>query len=966
VGDQLLNPPLSETEFNPPGLEQVATEGLAALGRGLERGLTVTVDGGSEDSSTSGNHASDPAPLTGVAFSNPLGDALAALRLDLVGEGRRLVGDHRLAFFEDERHSVEEGHSHDGDTDEFHLDVLPGAIETTTPASGSNLPAAGAPFTLAETFQLNSNPDANHTIYLDFDGHTTTDSWWTRFNNNTAIVTPAYDFDGNVSSFSTSELERIQYIWQRVVEDFSPFNVNVTTADPGLDALSRSGSGDQTWGVRVVIGSGSWYGNAGGVGYVSSFSANIDRPVFVFENNLGNGNEKFSAEAISHEVGHSLGLNHDGQNSTEYYQGHGSGSTGYAPILGNGYYRELTQWSRGEYSGASNLEDDLSIITTNNGFGYRGDDHGNSNGSATELLTLGTSLSGSGIIERNTDSDVFSFTTGAGLVSLDISAFERGANLDILAELYDGSGALIASSNPFDLLDAGFDLSLDAGQYYLQVSGTGKGDPLNGGYSDYGSLGQYTIQGTVPVADFDTLNLVATAADQSEGNSGSRAFTFTVNRSGNLSEATSVQYAVTGSGANAATGNDFVNGVLPGGTLTFAANESTKVITVNVNGDTDIETDETFTVTLLNPAGTTVLGTASAIATIRNDDLPPTPPTVAIGPATVSRSEGNSGTTAYTFTVSLDQASHQTVTVNYRTHDGSATTADNDYVDNDGVLTFNPGELTQTVTVLVNGDTSVEGNETFTVSLNEATNAVLGTATATGTIVNDDAAPSLAISDVSVSENAGVASFTVSRSGNTSESLTVNYSTADGNGKNGAKVGTDFVGRSGTLTFAAGVLSQTIEVGILDDATQEANESFFVNLSNATNGAILSDATGIGTILNDDSGSGGGGRKGGKAPAAADDLLGYEPGASQVGGNVDELTSDQSLLSGGAESSLNVLNGVGDRPSLAWEEVIERYGVGSDRFNALTAAWPDWFAGPEAIGPLGVAGEVALESQLMG
>jgi hypothetical protein len=61
-----------------------------------------------------------------------------------------------------------------------------------------------------------------------------------------------------------------------------------------------------------------------------------------------------------------------------------------------------------------------------------------------------------------------------------------------------------------------------------------------------------------------------------------------------------------------------------------------------------------------------------------------------------------------------------------------------------------------------------------------------------------------------------------------------------------------------------------------------------------------------------------------------------------------------------------VLNGVGDRPSLAWEEVIERYGVGSDRFNALTAAWPDWFAGPEAIGPLGVAGEVALESQLMG
>lgn len=157
---------------------------------------------------------------------------------------------------------------------------------------------------------LNSNPTANHVIYLDFDGSVTSGtSWNSAFTGGADIVTPAYDFDGNVAVFGTAELERIQYIWQRVSEDFAPFHVDVTTQEPGLEALRKFGTGDTQWGVRVAIGgNGSWYGSAGGVAYVGSFNWNSDTPTFVFEDNLGNGNEKYTTEAISHEAGHTLGL----------------------------------------------------------------------------------------------------------------------------------------------------------------------------------------------------------------------------------------------------------------------------------------------------------------------------------------------------------------------------------------------------------------------------------------------------------------------------------------------------------------------------------------------------------------------------------------------------------------------------------------------------------------------------------
>ncbi len=222
-------------------------------------------------------------------------------------------------------------------------------------------------------------------------------------------------------------------------------------------------------------------------------------------------------------------------------------------------------------------------------------------------------------------------------------------------------------------------------------------------------------------------------------------------------------------------------------------------------------------------------------------------PEITINDVTVT--ESNSGTVNATFTVSLAAASAQTVTVDFATADGTAT-APADYQTNNGALTFNPGDLTKTITVLVNGDTLDEAAETFFVNLSNASNAVLLDNQGQGTISDNDPAPSLSINDVSVAEGdsgTGSLTLTVNLSTASGQTVTVNYATAD----NTATAGSDYQATSGTLTFNPSETSKTISVAVNGDTTFEPSESFFVNLSGATN-ASISDNQGIGTITNDD------------------------------------------------------------------------------------------------------------------
>jgi LEA14-like dessication related protein len=283
------------------------------------------------------------------------------------------------------------------------------------------------------------------------------------------------------------------------------------------------------------------------------------------------------------------------------------------------------------------------------------------------------------------------------------------------------------------------------------------------------------------------------------------------------------------------------------GTLTFNPGETVKNITVPIINDTMDEPNETFFVNLSNATNSTILDSQGQ-GTITDNDAAPT---LSINDVAVA--EGDTGTTNATFTVTLSAVSGLTATVNYATADGTAT-AGSDYQAASGTLTFNPGETTKTITVLVNGDTTFEPNETFVVNLTTPTNATILDNQGLGTITNDDAAPptpAFSIDDVSISEgNAGTktVNFTVSLSPTGTQTVTVDYATANGT----ATAGSDYQSTSGTLTFALGDATKTITVTINGDTLVEPNETFFVNLTNAGPGAIITDGQGQGTITNDD------------------------------------------------------------------------------------------------------------------
>jgi hypothetical protein len=381
---------------------------------------------------------------------------------------------------------------------------LPNPALAPTINAGATTATALVPLT--DTFKLHSRPSATKKIYLDFDGHTTTGTSWNTSKNITTIVTPPYDIgDGSgTASFSNAELERIQYIWQRVAEDFAPFDVDVTTEDPGATGLSKSSNSDVNYGIRVCIGGSSydWYGvGAGGVAYLGSFDSSIDTPCFVFTAQLGTGNEKYTAEATSHEVGHTLDLAHDGRTnpSEGYFQGHGD----WAPIMGVGYYKNVVQFSKGEYAYANNTEDDLVDITQPYHIPYIPDDHGNTMGTATSVPS-GT-IAIAGLIGNRTDVDFFRFETSGGTLTFNIAVDSRSPNLNVEATLYDGTGTALAVSSPTTSMGTSFTASgLGAGTYYLKLDGVGQGDAATTGYSDYGSIGNYVLTGTVPEVPTNT------------------------------------------------------------------------------------------------------------------------------------------------------------------------------------------------------------------------------------------------------------------------------------------------------------------------------------------------------------------------------------------------------------------------------------------------------------------------------
>lgn len=350
---------------------------------------------------------------------------------------------------------------------------------------------------------LNSYPAAISTIYLDFDGQEVKNSMW---NYGTPFAAaPATMTDAQITE-----------AFNRVSEDFRPFNINITTD------LAKFLAAPLDQRIRVIITpTSAWYPAVAGIAYVTSFTWGDDTPCFVFSDRLVNDGKRV-AEAISHETGHTLGLYHQSAYTSSctltssYHTGIGTGATSWGPIMGNVASKNLTQWNFGPTpNGCSFLQDNLSIITTKNGFTYRPDDFGDFYSTAGIVNVASSAFSKVGVISTSVDKDIFRFDLSQrGKFNLSANPYSvgnayAGANLDVKIELQDSKGTTIKIYDIEDSLNAKIDTTLNAGTYYVIVDGTGNVNSKN----DYGSLGSYTLTGTYTGTTVTTTTITSTSTN---------------------------------------------------------------------------------------------------------------------------------------------------------------------------------------------------------------------------------------------------------------------------------------------------------------------------------------------------------------------------------------------------------------------------------------------------------------------
>jgi len=360
-------------------------------------------------------------------------------------------------------------------------------------------------------------------------------------------------------------------------------------------------------------------------------------------------------------------------------------------------------------------------------------------------------------------------------------------------------------------------------------------NPVNATIGDNQGVGTIKNDDAPPALTISDVTL-------SEGNSGATSFDFTVT----LTPASAFPVTVNWASADntAISGSDYQPA---SGSLTFAAGQTTKTVSVFVNGDITTEPNESFFVNLFNP-GNASISDAQGQGNITNDDANPT---ITINDPSVV--EGNAGNGPnMNFVITLSNPTSITLSVPFSLADGSANVG-SDYQTNSGSFTVFPGAITSTVSIGINGDTTVEPDETFFMNLGATAGATIADNQGVGTIINDDglASPGISINDVTVIEgNSGTvnANFTVSLTASSLSTVTVNFATAD---NSATLANNDYVTKSGVVTFTPGQTSQSVTVVVNGDTAFEPNEKFFVNLTAPANGSIIK-AQGIGTITNDD------------------------------------------------------------------------------------------------------------------
>ncbi|KQT94129.1 hypothetical protein ASG49_04250 [Marmoricola sp. Leaf446] len=394
----------------------------------------------------------------------------------------------------------------------------PQAQEAAVEGTTGQVPLT-ALFPQAQTFALHSRPGSTRTVYLDFDGATVSGTAWNDAGSDHRLPSgtwKGWDSNGDATTFSLNEHAWVQHVWRQVAESFAAFDVDVTTADPGAAALRRETESDPTYGTRVVFTSDTSANDQAcsgcfGLAMDGSFGevdpAGFRSPAWVFADNPALS-PVLTAQGAAHEVGHTLGLSHDATATSTYYRG----TDGWGPLMGLSAMRAVNQWSRGEYAGANNPEDDLQVMQEHH-LPLLADDHPEERTAATAVSGDG-STTARGVITSRSDVDTFRLDLGCD-TTVQAAAKGIGAQtaLDLSLELQDADGRRLDLASPasgyrmdtYPLggllypvyvstgMDATVTRTLTRGTYYLRVDGVGNSSSATSTYSDYASIGSYTL-----------------------------------------------------------------------------------------------------------------------------------------------------------------------------------------------------------------------------------------------------------------------------------------------------------------------------------------------------------------------------------------------------------------------------------------------------------------------------------------
>ncbi|MBK0418854.1 hypothetical protein JD276_07390 [Leucobacter sp. CSA1] len=573
-----------------------------------------------------------------------------------------------------------------------------------------------------------SRPGAPVTVYLDFDGETLEGTNWNELQGEATL------------NFAAASGVNEARVWAAVAEDYAPFNVNVTTVNPGADALYKTSTDDNTYGSHVII-TDSYTDvldeaeGTGGIAWRGGTGSDFLRGALVFTEGAGGADAtaKSIAEIATHESGHNFGLTHDGHGEEEYY----APTEGlWGPIMGAGYNVPVTQWSIGDYAGATNGEDDLSVITDRgaaeyflvsvtlpDGTPYDGpvcpvngsdpqnpqpgdqfqvpnadnqcdgsgailttnwtftdradfaaDDHGDDASGATALDNATGSFAAEGVIGNTADVDAFALSTEGGEVSASVEVADVSPNLNAKLTLMDASGNVVAedAGNPTrdsEAVASGMGASItandvEAGTYTLTVEGVGTGNPDNatganaGGFSNYGSLGNYTLSGEAAPSEDPVVEAPAITAP-ADGSTVEGPVT-AITGTGIPGATVTVTGAVEGTATVNAEGNWTVETNLGAGEYSVSATQAVEGVTSNATTSSFVVTEPEV------PAAPTITSITDGQAfpagqgpsNVSGTGIPGATVTVTVGGQSYTATVGENGTWTVDFGAALAAGSY--------------------------------------------------------------------------------------------------------------------------------------------------------------------------------------------------------------------------------------------------------------------------------------------------------------------